>query len=98
MKKYVCTPIDKGKEGEYMLTFDIAILDALHTKWQTTTHRSKFDYYCKSVNTKYWEQYKMSQPEAQAHICTPMPHMARRAISLMRTRSHMLKIETGGSG
>lgn len=35
----------------------------------------------------------MSQPEAQPHI---MPHMARRAISLMLTRSHMLKVETGG--
>ena len=25
-----------------------------------------------------------------------MPYMARKAITLMRTRSHMLKIETGG--
>ncbi len=96
VEAYVDMPIDKGKEGEHMLNFDIAILDALHIKWQTTIHRSKFDYYCKYVNTKYWEHYKTSQPEAQVHIRTPMPHMARRAISLMRTRSHMLKVETGG--
>mgnify|MGYP006999767929 CR=1 FL=1 len=32
----------------------------------------------------------------QVHIRTPMSHRARRAITLMRTRSHMLKIETGG--
>ena len=89
-------PFEQGKEGECMLNFDIAILDSLHTKWRTTPHRSKFEYYCKHVNTKYWEIYRTSLMEAQAHIRTPMPHMARKAISLMRTRSHMLKIETDG--
>ena len=61
-----------------------------------TTHRSKYEYYSKHVNPQYWESYKTSQSEAQEHIRIPMPHMARRAITLMRTRSHMLKIETGG--
>ena len=96
VEAYVDMQIHEGKEGEHMLNFDIAILDALHTKWKMTIHRSKFEYYCKHVNTQYWEHYKTSQPEAQIHIRTPMPHMARRAISLMRTRSHILKVETGG--
>ena len=61
-----------------------------------TIPRSKFDYYCKHANTNYWETFKTSLMEAQDHIQTPMPHKARRAISLMRTRSHMLKIETDG--
>ena len=38
----------------------------------------------------------MSKLEAQQHIQTHIPHTARRAISLMRTRSHMLKVEPGG--
>lgn len=96
VEAYVDMPIEEGKEGECMLNFDIAILDSLHTKWRTTTHRSKFEYYCKHVNPKYWEIYRTNLMEAQTHIRTPMPHMARRAISLMRTRSHMLKIETEG--
>lgn len=96
VETYVDMPIEEGKEGEYMLNFDMALLDCLHTKWRTTQHRSKFEYYCKHVNPQYWEGYRANPMEAQAHIRTPMPHMARRAISLMRTRSHMLKIETEG--
>ena len=96
VEAYVNSPVEKGKEGECMLNFDIKIISHLHNKWQTHTHRSKFEYYCKHVNPRYWENYKTSHPAAQAHICTPMPYMARKAITLMRTRSHMLKIETGG--
>lgn len=96
VEAYADMPIVKGKEGECMLNFEIALRDCLHNKWRTTTHRSKFEYYCKHINTKYWELYRTSKPEAQVHIQTPMPHMARKAITLMRTRSHLLKIETGG--
>ncbi|MCO5577182.1 hypothetical protein L7F22_031006 [Adiantum nelumboides] len=74
----------------------MAILDALHMKWQIALHKSKFEYYCKYINKEYWKQYMTCVPQAQAHIRTPMPRNARRAITLMRTRSHMLKIEIGG--
>ena len=47
---YVDMPFERGEESEHLLNFDIAILDSLHTKWQTTIHRSKFEYYCKYVN------------------------------------------------
>ena len=77
-----------------MLNFELTALDSLRNKWKTTTHRSKFEYYCKHVHTKYWEAYKMS--ETQVHIRPPMCHRARRAITMMRTRSHKLKMETGG--
>ncbi|MCO5555049.1 hypothetical protein L7F22_008589 [Adiantum nelumboides] len=87
--------IEQGKEHEYMLNFDIAILQSLHEKWQNAMHRSKWEYYCKHINPKYWDNYKVSKPEAQPHVSTPMPYKARHAITMMRMRSHMLKIETG---
>ena len=96
VEAYVNLPIKKGKEEECMLNFDIKILNHLHHLWQTHAHQSKFEYYYKHVNPRYWENYKMSQPEAQVHICTPMTYMARKAITRMRTQSHMLKIEIGG--
>ena len=80
VEAYIDMLIDKGKEGEYMLNFDIVILDCLHTKWRTTTHWSKFEYDRKHVNTRYWEIYNTSQPEVEVHIRTPMPHMARSHI------------------
>ena len=93
VETYIDMPIDAGKQGECLLNFDIALLDQKSGK---RLHHSKYESYCKHVNPRYWEAYETSQPEAQAHIRIPMPHMARRAITLMRTRSHMLKIETGG--
>ncbi|MCO5579547.1 hypothetical protein L7F22_033404 [Adiantum nelumboides] len=93
---FLTTHTQEGEEAEHALKFDMAILDALHMKWQTALHKSKFEYYCKYINKEYWKQYMTCVPEAQAHIRTPMPRNARRAITLMRTRSHMLKIETGG--
>ena len=53
VEAYLDKPVVQGKEGKYMLNFDIAILESVHTKWQTIPHRSKFDYYCKHVNTTY---------------------------------------------
>ena len=87
VEAYVDLPIEKGKEEECMLNFDIKILNYLHHKWQKNVHRCKFEYDCKHVNPRYWENYQTSHPEVQAHICTPMPYMARKAITLMRTQS-----------
>ena len=36
------------------------------------------------------------KPNAQAHIMIPMSHWACQTITLMHTRSHILKIEMGG--
>ena len=88
--------IHEGKEADCELNFEIAIIDALHAKWETATHRSKFEYYCNYINRQYWEAYKMRLSEAQAHIRTPMPQRVHRAITLMHMRSHILRIETGG--
>lgn len=95
VQEYVDMQIEQGKTHEYMLKFDIALLQSLHEKWQNTMHRSKWEYYCKYINPKYWDNYKAPKPEAQPHISTPMPYKARHAITMMRMRSHMLKIETG---
>ncbi|MCO5596511.1 hypothetical protein L7F22_050574 [Adiantum nelumboides] len=95
VQEYVDMQIEQGKEHEYMLNFDIAILQSLHEKWQNAMHRSKWEYYCKHINPKYWDNYKVSKPEAQPHVSTPMSYKARHAITMMRMRSHMLKIETG---
>ena len=78
-----------------MLQFDMAILNSLHSKWKNNPHRSKWEYYCKNVNSSYWDAYSVAKPEALPHICTPMPYKARHAITMMRTRSHMLQIEVG---
>ena len=85
---YVDMRIEEGTEHEHGLNFDICILEALHTKWKTAVHRSKFEYYGKHINTSYWETYKTG--DTQMHIKTPMSHRARRSITLMRTRSYML--------
>ncbi|MCO5607655.1 hypothetical protein L7F22_061853 [Adiantum nelumboides] len=58
VEEYVDMPIEVGKEGDYMLNFELAALDNLHNKWMTATHRSKFEYYCKHIHTKNWESYK----------------------------------------
>ena len=94
VEAYVDMPIEAGKEGDSLLNFELTALNSLHNKWKTAPHKSKFEYYCKHIHTKYWETYKMS--ETQIHIRTAMCHRARRAITMMRTRSHMLKMETGG--
>ncbi|MCO5574127.1 hypothetical protein L7F22_027906 [Adiantum nelumboides] len=94
--KYVTVQIPKGGEADVMLNFDIDILDALNEKWKSAMHKSKFVYYGKYINPLYWEKYMVSLPLAQTHIRTPMLWRARRAITQMRTRSHMLRIETGG--
>ncbi|MCO5579440.1 hypothetical protein L7F22_033295 [Adiantum nelumboides] len=96
VEAYVDMPILEGTKDEHALNFDIMLLEYFHTKWQNAIHQSKFEYYCKHVNTRYWENYKVCKPDAQAHIKTSISHRARQAITLMRTRSHMLKIETGG--
>ena len=88
--------IEEGTKKEHALNFDIKLLEALHNKWWHAVHRSKFEYYCKHINTRYWEEYKIGKPEAQAHIKTPMSHRACLGLTLMCTRSHILKIETGG--
>ena len=41
VEAYVDSPVEKGKEGEYMLNFDIKIINHLRHKWQTHAHRSK---------------------------------------------------------
>ena len=87
-------PIKEGTKHKHMLNFDTILLESLHTKWKNAIHQSKFEYCCKHINTKYWENYKALKPNAQAHIMTPMSHWACQAITLMRTSSHMLKIET----
>ena len=87
--------LETGKEHEYELNFELQLLEALHNKWRSAVHRSKFEYYCMHIDTHCWERYK-SDKVAQTLIATPMSHKARRAITMMRTRSHMLKIETGG--
>ena len=96
VREHVDMHLEQGEEGECMLKFDMALLHSLHLKWKNTPHRSKWEYYCKNVNSKYWDAFSVNKPEAQSHICTPMPYKARHAITMMRTRSHMLKIETGG--
>ena len=92
---FIDMQIIKERENAHMWDFETAILNALHAGWQSAMHKSKFDYYCQKVNKAYWTQYVVEKPESQVHIRTPMPYTARRAISLMRTRSHTLKIETG---
>ena len=94
---FIDMQIIKGRENAHILNFETTILNALHAGWQSAMHKSKFDYYCQKVNKVYWTQYALEKPEAQVHICTPMPYTARRAISLMCTRSHTFKIETGSS-
>lgn len=96
VEKFMDMQIIKGKETAYMLDFETTLLNTLHAGWKSAIHKSKFDYYCQRVNKSYWTQYIAQTPAAQVHIRTPMPYKARRAISIMRTRSHVLKIETGG--
>lgn len=96
VEEFLTMHIQEGEKAEQELKFGIAVLDTLHMKWKTAVHKSKFEYYCKYINKEYWKQYTTCDPDAQVHIKTPMPRNARRAITLMRTRSHMLKIETGG--
>ncbi|MCO5609021.1 hypothetical protein L7F22_063241 [Adiantum nelumboides] len=86
--------VEAGTEHEHELNFELQLLEALHNKWKNAMHKSKFEYYCKHINARYWEEYKIG--ETQIHIRTPMSYRARRAITLMRTRSHMLKSEIGG--
>ncbi|MCO5593426.1 hypothetical protein L7F22_047440 [Adiantum nelumboides] len=38
VQEYVDMQIEQGKEHEYMLNFDIAILQSLHEKWQNAMH------------------------------------------------------------
>lgn len=92
---YVDMQLEEGKTHEYELNFELQLLEALHNKWRSAAHKSKFEYYCMHIDTQYWERYRRDKA-AQIHITTPMSHRARRAITMMRTRSHMLKIETGG--
>lgn len=66
VETYVDMPIEVGKEGDTLLNFELTALDSVHNKWKTAPHRSKFEYYCKHIHTKYWETYKIS--ETQSHI------------------------------
>ena len=49
---YVDMHIERESKKERALNFDNKFLEALHNKWRHTVHSSKFEYYCKQINTR----------------------------------------------
>lgn len=74
-------------------TFNAALLEALHRKWQSAEIRTKYEYYCQHINPNYWATYSQKENHAQKYISTPISLRARRSIALIRTRSHSLEVE-----
>ena len=67
---------------------------SLRMKWEDAK-RTKLEYYIANVNPECWSQYKarMSIDCIQTYLITNMSSNARRALTLLRTRSHKLGIE-----
>ena len=62
-------------------------VESLRMKWEDAK-RTKLEYYIANVNLECWSQYK-----ARAYLITNMSSNARRALTLLHTRSHKLGIE-----
>ena len=70
------------------------LVESLRMKWEDAK-RTKVDYDIANVNSECWSQYKARMPidRIQPFLITNMSTNARRALILLRTRSHKLGIE-----
>ena len=70
------------------------LVESLRMKWEDAK-RTKLEYYIANVNPECWSQYKARVPidRIQPYLITNMSSNARRALTLLRTRSPKLGIE-----
>ena len=69
-------------------------MESLRKKWEDAK-RTNLEYYISNINLECWSQYKARIPvdNIQPYLITNMSSNARRALTLLRTRSHKLGIE-----
>ena len=85
--------ITKVKNMHYVM-IEERLVESLRMKWEDAK-RTKLEYYIVNVNPECWSQYKarMSIDRIQPYLITNMSSNARRALTLLCTRSHKLGIE-----
>ena len=69
-------------------------MESLRKKWEVAK-RTKLEYYTANFNPECWSKYKARTPidRIQPYLITNISSNARRALTLLCTRSHKLDIE-----
>ena len=86
-----------GNAMQYVM-IEESLVESLRMK-REDAKRTKIEYYIANVNPECWSQYKAVMPidRIQPYLITNMSSNARRALTLLRTRSHKLGIEIASS-